>query len=465
VTASAASKDRGWAFSFRAQAAAKGGAEPVLHLDIYDVVGPDDSYSLMYGDRVSAKGVKAKLAESPNAAVSVQINSVGGDVTDGMAIYTQLNEHQGNVTVRVDGICASIASIIAMAADEIVMGEGAWMMIHEPYAPFMFDQRADDLESGAAALRKMSDSMATIYSQRTGQKKDDVLAAMKATTWMTAAEAMAAGYADKILPAKKGAETEENTEESQAMVASLLTEFQRVPAGAFMAMARAHGDQMKAKARTPRASAVALAAAAAVAAAATETPAAAAVAEETETETETEEETVESLKAKIKDLEAKLAEFEEGDEEEDPEASAQMTAIIAAAAAITGEANLAKLEGALYALERRVTKTTDAKAERKKLVSQLIANGKLAPARKDWATNCSAAALDAYIAGIGEQRIVQIGEQREPDEATALARTKPVGGAGAPEVLAEEEIVAKGLGLTPELQTKARENRVLRFGR
>lgn len=465
MNASAAPKDRGWAFSFRAQAAAKGGAEPEIQLDIYDIVGPDDAFSMYYDDRVSAKGVKAKLAESPKANVLVQINSAGGDVADGMAIYTLLCEHEAKVICRVDGICASIASIIAMAADEIVMGPGAWMMIHEPYAPFMFDQRADDLESGAAALRKMSDSMATLYSERTGQKKDDVLAAMKATTWMTAEEAKALGYADKILPAKQGAETEEEPKESVAMVAALLNDFQRVPAGAFMAMARAHGENM-ARTKKTRASATALAAAAAAAVAAKGT-AAPAAAEETETETETEEETVESLKAKIKDLEAKIAEYEEGDdeEEEDPEAAAQVTAIVAAAAAITGESNLANLEGALYALERRVSKPADAKAERKKLVSQLIAQGKLAPARKDWATNCSAAALDAYIAGIGEQRIVQLNTEHQPDEASALARTKTPGSAGAPEVLAEEEVVAKGLGLTPEQQAKARETRVALFGR
>src|SRR5262245_9833255 len=96
-----------------------------LEIDIFDAIGPS-----FWGDEeTSAKSVRAELRANKSAKqITVRINSAGGDVTDGMAIYSMLAEHPAKKTVRIDALAASIASVVAMAGDEIVMGEGAFMM-------------------------------------------------------------------------------------------------------------------------------------------------------------------------------------------------------------------------------------------------------------------------------------------------------------------------------------------------
>lgn len=129
-------------------------------------------------------------------ALSVHINSAGGNVFDGLAIHNMLARHGARITVYVDGVAASIASLIAMAGDEIIMPANALMMIHDPAGGGMGTAR--DMRDLADILDKIRDSMVGTYSDRTGLDADEVRALMEAETWMDAAEAVDKGFADRI---------------------------------------------------------------------------------------------------------------------------------------------------------------------------------------------------------------------------------------------------------------------------
>ena len=128
--------------------------------------------------------------------IVVHLNSGGGYVDAAVAIYNALAAHKGRVRCEVDAMAASSASLLAMAADEVVMKPGSRMMIHDPAVITIGNveehQRAIDF------LGKTAEQMASIYAEHAGKKASDVRAAMKAETWMTAEEAVAAGYADKV---------------------------------------------------------------------------------------------------------------------------------------------------------------------------------------------------------------------------------------------------------------------------
>lgn len=127
--------------------------------------------------------------------LTVRINSGGGYVDDGISIFNSLKAHKGKVTVIVDAMAGSAASVIAMAGDEIIMRQGALMMIHEPAT--WTSGTLSEHEASAAALRLRLQQLAEIYADRTGQSVDAVKAAMAKTTWMDEAEAVKSGYATR----------------------------------------------------------------------------------------------------------------------------------------------------------------------------------------------------------------------------------------------------------------------------
>ena len=112
-------------------------------------------------------------------------------------IYTMLKEYEGKVTVKIDGIAASAASVIAMAGDEIVMSPVAMMMIHNP-ATVVFGEAAD-LASGIKLLNEVKESIINAYEQRTGLPRGKISNMMDAETWFSAQKAVELGFADKIL--------------------------------------------------------------------------------------------------------------------------------------------------------------------------------------------------------------------------------------------------------------------------
>lgn len=158
---------------------------------IYDTIGADP----WSGGGVSASDVVAALAKSGGGPVTVRINSPGGDVWDGLAIYNALAAHPGGVNVVVDGVAASAASFIAMAGKTVTMPESSMMMIHN--ARTLAYGQASDLNETAALLAKVDGQLAAIYEARTGKPAADM---MQAETWFTAAEALAAGLCDTVTP-------------------------------------------------------------------------------------------------------------------------------------------------------------------------------------------------------------------------------------------------------------------------
>ncbi len=142
----------------------------------------------------SAKEVIEALA-GLKGDITVRINSGGGSAWDGIAIHNALKAHKGRVTIKVDGVAASAASVILMAGDEIVCPGNASIMVHNA-ATYAFGNKAD-IEKTRAMLAKLDGQMAELYADRTGLKPAAIADMMDAETWMTGAEAVAQGFADK----------------------------------------------------------------------------------------------------------------------------------------------------------------------------------------------------------------------------------------------------------------------------
>jgi ATP-dependent protease ClpP protease subunit len=160
---------------------------------IYGPIGED-----WWSESVSARQVVEQLGVITATTIRVRINSEGGSVQDGLAIHNALQRHPARVVVTVDGLAASIASLIAMAGDEIVMPINTLMMIHAPWA--YAGGNADDLRQAVAMLETYERAMATSYAARSGQSLDAALALLRdyRDHYYTASDAVAAGYADRI---------------------------------------------------------------------------------------------------------------------------------------------------------------------------------------------------------------------------------------------------------------------------
>lgn len=170
------------------------GLEGVAELLIYGDIGDIRWFGEDYYD-VSAKSIAEELkALGELSEISVRINSPGGSVFSAQAIYSLLKSHSARVTVHVDGMAASAASLVAMAGDEIVMPDNAMMMIHSPMS--YASGNPSELRKQAEILEKVQDSMMAAYS-RSGQSVEDIKAMLEAETWMTAPEAVALGFADR----------------------------------------------------------------------------------------------------------------------------------------------------------------------------------------------------------------------------------------------------------------------------
>lgn len=139
---------------------------------------------------LSAKGVKN---------LEVGINSPGGSVFEGLAIYNLLKAFNGNVDTRVDGIAASIASVIAMAGKTVKMPANAMFMIHDPASYAM--GTADDMRKQADVLDKVKESLIAVYKAKTGLPEDEIASLMKDETWFTASHAKEKGFANVITDA------------------------------------------------------------------------------------------------------------------------------------------------------------------------------------------------------------------------------------------------------------------------
>ncbi|MGF3103659.1 head maturation protease, ClpP-related [Rossellomorea sp. DUT-2] len=160
-------------------------------LTIYGDIGES-----WWGDYVTANEVEAILKNISASHIDVHINSYGGDVFDGIAIYNQLKNHKATITTHIDGIAASAASIIAMAGDEVVMNIGSMLMIHE--GSTMAWGNKGDVRKTLTALEGIDKSIADIYMTKFAGDRADIDRMITNETWFTSSEAVDAGLADKV---------------------------------------------------------------------------------------------------------------------------------------------------------------------------------------------------------------------------------------------------------------------------
>lgn len=174
---------RWYAFSAPKNSAAEDGVE----ISVYDEIG---------GFGVTAKDFLAELKKYKGRHIDLRINSVGGSVIEGAAIYNALRRHKGGLTVHVDGLAASMASVIAMAGEEVVMADNAMMMVHNPWSMSVGD--ADDLRKEADVLDKLKATLVSAYVRKTGRERGEIEEMMDEETWLDSTEAVAMGFADSI---------------------------------------------------------------------------------------------------------------------------------------------------------------------------------------------------------------------------------------------------------------------------
>jgi ATP-dependent protease ClpP protease subunit len=166
----------------------------VGELHIYDVIGKD-----FWGEGISASDVIQALKECEGATeLVVRINSPGGSVWEGLAIHGLLKAFPAPKTVHVDGLAASMASLLAMVGDRIVTGKSALWMIHEPRTPRIERGTIEDHVKTADWLGKLRDGVCDMYCGRTKRARAEMLEWMAAETWMSAAEAKERGFTDEI---------------------------------------------------------------------------------------------------------------------------------------------------------------------------------------------------------------------------------------------------------------------------
>lgn len=188
AAASRGARERARASTGAPRYAVRALADGEAEIQIYDEIGWWGITARQFLNDLRALGSVNKI--------TVCINSPGGDVFDGIAIHNALRNHAAEITVRVDGLAASIASVIAMAGDKVVMPSNAMMMIHDPWTIAMGN--GDDMRKVADALDKMADALVSSYVGKSGMKPDRVREMMREETWLTAAEAVALGLADEI---------------------------------------------------------------------------------------------------------------------------------------------------------------------------------------------------------------------------------------------------------------------------
>ena len=189
--------------------------KPAPTLYLYDVLGVD-----MFGGVAARQVIDDLAALGDVPELTLRINSPGGDVFEGIAVYNALARFPAKVTVHIDGLAASAASLVAMAGNKTLIAENAMVMVHRPWTALMGD--APELRRQAETLDKAWSAMLATYARRTGRRAatfEQRVAAAGGEWWMTADEAVAEGFADAVAKPEK-----------QAQVFGL-HRFKQVPAG------------------------------------------------------------------------------------------------------------------------------------------------------------------------------------------------------------------------------------------
>ena len=208
-------------------------------ITMFEVIGED----FWSGGGVTAKKVAAQLRAIGDRPVEVQINSPGGDMFEGIAIYNVLREHPQAVTVKVMGMAASAASVIAMAGDTIEIGAASFLMIHNCWVLAMGNRH--DMRETADFLEPFDAAMVSLYGQRSGQKPADIAKMMDAETFLSGSQAIEKGFADALLSAD-AMKVDDKAKASDREINELRAlEFKLISAGDSPAAARAHIMKIK----------------------------------------------------------------------------------------------------------------------------------------------------------------------------------------------------------------------------
>jgi|TARA_B100001758_G_scaffold12247_1_gene9025 ATP-dependent Clp endopeptidase proteolytic subunit ClpP len=161
--------------------------DAVAEIYIFDEIGA-------YG--ITAQDFIAEMKEYKDTPVNLRINCIGGDVFDGMAMYNIIKKREAKTTAYIEGIAASMGSVIALAADEVVMAENSLFMIHNAWGGAMGE--AEDMRKTASVLEKISGEIANIYKRKTRLSLDRITDMMDEETWLNAEEAYELGFIDSI---------------------------------------------------------------------------------------------------------------------------------------------------------------------------------------------------------------------------------------------------------------------------
>lgn len=191
-------------FEFKMEASNSKVLNLYLYSEVRDGLDIDWAKRTVEESKTGAKYFANKLDEYKDCDhINLYINSLGGQIKEGVAIGNVLKRHKAKVTCYVDGWACSIASVIAMAADEIVMYSNSLMMIHQ--ASVECSGNADDLREAAAELDKMTDTAISTYAERCKDKcsREKIAEMVKVGTWLTAEECLEYGLCDRISGAEQ----------------------------------------------------------------------------------------------------------------------------------------------------------------------------------------------------------------------------------------------------------------------
>ena len=208
-------------------------------ITMFDVIGED----FWSGGGVTAKKVAAQLRAIGDRPVEVHVNSPGGDMFEGIAIFNVLREHPQPITVKIMGMAASAASIIAMAGDTIEIGVSSFIMIHNCWVLAIGNRH--DMRETSEWLEPFDQAMVDLYAARTKQEAAAIAKWMDAETYMSGSQAIDRGFADSLLPADAIREDPDARARDQSVNDLRAMELQLVSAGATRAEARDRINKIK----------------------------------------------------------------------------------------------------------------------------------------------------------------------------------------------------------------------------
>jgi ATP-dependent protease ClpP protease subunit len=220
-------------------AGVRGLAQGDATITMFDVIGED----FWSGGGITAKSVAAQLRAIGDRAIEVQINSPGGDMFEGIAIYNVLREHPQPVTIKVMGMAASAASIIAMAGDRVEVGAASFLMIHNCWVLAVGNRH--DMAATAEWLAPFDAAMAEVYAARSGVKAADIAKWMDAETYMSGSLAVERGLADALLPADQVTTDSKARASDQALNHTRAMELTLVASGMTRSQARVRINEIK----------------------------------------------------------------------------------------------------------------------------------------------------------------------------------------------------------------------------